>query len=59
MSIPYKQMSLQELLSEEKRLKYILQNHPKPFTYKQAKASLNTVRKYMANYVAKTLEIQR
>ena len=44
---PYKELNVVELKAERLRLKYILSNHPKPNTYKQAKKSLERVEKLL------------
>ena len=55
MSKAYKDMDLSELSMERLRLKNILQNHPKPNTYKQSKKSLERVENLMATLVGRTL----
>ena len=55
MSKAYKDMDLSELSMERLRLKNILQNHPKPNTYKQSKKSLERVENLMAALVGRTL----
>lgn len=55
MSKAYKDMDLTELSMERLRLKHILQNHPKPNTYKQSKKSLERVENLMAKLVGRTL----
>lgn len=47
MTKPYKELNVDELKLERARLKNILQNHPKPNTYKQAKKSLERVEKLL------------
>ena len=55
MTKAYKDMDLSELSMERLRLKNILQNHPKPNTYKQSKKSLERVENLMAALVGRTL----
>lgn len=52
---PYKEMSIQELSGEQARLKYIITHHPKPFTYKQAKKSLERINRLIAQKVSNSL----
>ena len=47
MNKPYKEMDKSELKLERSRLIHILQNHPKPNTYKQTKKSLERVNKLL------------
>ena len=48
-------MSIQELSGEQARLKYIITHHPKPFTYKQAKKSLERINRLIAQKVSNSL----
>ena len=47
MTKAYKDMDIDELKLERARLVNILQNHPKPNTYKQTKKSLERVNKLL------------
>ena len=49
MTKAYKDMDKSELKLERARLIHILQNHPKPNTYKQTKKSLERVNRLLVN----------
>ena len=51
MTKPYKEMDKSELKLERARLINILQNHPKPNTYKQTKKSLERVNNLLAERI--------
>lgn len=55
MSKAYKDMNLDELKLERARLEHILQNHPKPNTYKQTKKALERVMNLMMERLVKLL----
>lgn len=51
MTQPYKDLNISELSMERLRLKQILQNHPKPNTYKQTKKSLERIEKLIVDKI--------
>lgn len=55
MSKAYKDMDLSELKLESARLIHILQNHPKPNTYKQTKKALERIDKLIAERIVELL----